>query len=734
MSQSANQRNYQQELLNAISSEESFFKILQELYQDIGCGVDLSFEDIPVFWRGESNLPPSWRIALGQQLSKHASGRYLWHMEDEVKAAHRWIFTSADPVDWIAVSERLVTLLCPFFSAYDLASRLVAKPDYTPKTMPKSTYIDKMLKGMATWSQSLNEGRDDWAEFHGQLLAVGSDPALLHSLLANANPHRSNVDLNGEATQELSSWITYFAIMRLISADSTNAERVMAQRYEDLPKGGGSSSRGALWSREEWYALYENYYRPANRAFAQYRDLQTLPENARHHVFNDWCNGQGLIEAWIDSPDKFRQWLKSLPENVRMSWLSEHIQRRYPDSALVFEQERFAKFQTCSFQLETTKARDWYRSILHQLTPSDFGKAFQQLSKFTDDTQRLDLVWQYVHNGEQTTYSMLRGISDASELLRLINSHSVNEVRSYAANELNCLAWDIKDDEGALCDRNRRHPQNWPVLREACETHPNLLAESLHNSDAELWQIAWDKASPTAPEGEDQSRRRRSTESGETRDVLVAQFMDQLRYGGRPYDDEMFAMVGSWYLSDASRFYRALDNCYSDSFENMIQAIGSHPDSPLMGLVPDLAARTLSQGSGWFSREQHSVDGGIVDLALSLFPEKFGEMDVKKSSKLLQAMGPKGFLACRESLAKLFATKQKTVRTPALELVSRTSPTIILQSELLNSRTAKTRQLVLIGLALNPDPDALPLVREYINDSAHDQPSRDLSLDALRAP
>lgn len=725
------QRKYAVELLSATASEEQFFNTLKDLYQDIGCGDGLSFADISAYWRGDAPLPQAWGQALAQHAFKYKSDRLYLHgaWADEVKQAHEWMFTSTDACDWLQRSERMAALCCPFFDVAALGTWCVAKPDYTEPTLPKSNYLNKLLDAMQPWAQALAAGDDEWQALHAQLTSVQANPGLLSELLSEAKPDDHNVDYNGEATNELSWFIAYFAVMRLLCAQS-NAGQQFAVNYPAIANGRGVHHRGNLWQREQWFVLHENYHRPINHAFAQHDDLTLLPDNARHHRFNDWCNGVGLVEAWMGSADEFRIWLLKLPEEFRLHWLSDTIQERNPDCALVFEQFKYRKNGSCAAQLSSPEALDWYRSILSKLEPEYFKKVLGQLSEHIDEAELLSLVWQHIRNEEQVEYRLLRGVKNAAELLKLVQEHPEDEVRRNAAAELNRLAWLDEDDAESLDAKERRHPEIWPLLKQACEQHPHIVVDRLYNADAELWGTVWDRADAAPMEGENLSSRHRRRGGGETRGTLVSSFMDRLDYR-EPIDQALFDLAGQWYQSEPERFQEVIEEGYRDDYESTIASIGRYPESPLMELVPDLAARTLSQGSGWFYREEHNVDGNVVDEALARYPEQFDALDNRKRCKVLQAMEKKALLACSATLGKLFASKQKTIRKPSLEFVARISPAAIQESGLLQSKNAKTRNLILTGLALNPAPEALPIIREFIDDKAHDEASRDLCLDAL---
>jgi hypothetical protein len=145
-----------------------------------------------------------------------------------------------------------------------------------------------------------------------------------------------------------------------------------------------------------------------------------------------------------------------------------------------------------------------------------------------------------------------------------------------------------------------------------------------------------------------------------------------------------------------------------------------------------MAARYLMQ-STWFSGSIDTLNPALVQKALACYPEGYAALEDKAQIKLLPFFNNQAVIACGATLAELFGKTNKGLYQPAVQLIARNSVDALRESGLLALSSKRARKLMLTGLALHAAPDAGPVLRQLIDDKAHDDFSRGLMLDNLEA-
>jgi hypothetical protein len=398
--------------------------------------------------------------------------------------------------------------------------------------------------------------------------------------------------------------------------------------------------------------------------------------------------------------------------------LPDGFAERCPQAALDFEQVRYARTGAFHAQLGTADALQWYRKVLlaEPRESQSFISCFQRLAEHVDDAELDSLIRTHYFHDAGATFPCALGLTKNAALLTSYLDAPCQDLPRWAALRLVELAstrregYNYRMPVPGDCSID---PEGWAELLAASASHPDPFAEHtlfhwnlVRGADRlERWQLLWDWVSGP----------------GYRRSILLHCCYGLEHPAIRP---EVQAFLVGCYEQEP----RLLEECLA---ERRIEGIEGLRDCPprLWPLLVVLAARCLEAEPAARRGNLRRLQALKLASAIAANPGTYASLDGKLQVLLLPLFDSAALLACADSLGAVLAGG-KAVHDPVVALIAGCSADIIRRSGLLPG-SAKAQPHLLKGIALSRDPLMAPLIAEYFHDPAHDEQSRDLSLDAL---
>lgn len=697
------------------NGDSDFLARLKTLYAALGIGQALDFAGLENAWRNNAELPQAWRLELARQtpLELQSSSQSGYRQAAQLQLG---MFPGVATPEWIVRGENLVMLCAPLVRPSGLVYLLKFQSCWI-KEDRRSGYDATLGAGLRQWAAQIVEGQGTWEPVTRWLREAGSEPSLLASTL-DAQQEPISID----TVNDLSALRLLLLLVReqlLLGERSADGwiELLMACL-------GALEDCGPVRGLPVELGMAHHYCLPLLKQLADSPRLADMLKDEEGRGRSGLGSLFGVLAMgalFCESPQRFGQLLASMSDVVlQRLYLSSDFSGRYPQCALVFEQQRFARCQSISPQLESPEGMHWYLSILGQLSIYEFDSVASKLMKHGSVEQVQQVIARHVvaDPSQRFPYDLLKRLDDVELLCSYLSSKN-EYLRDLTAHRLLDLATvrqsDIEDEEapGAYTP----HPNNWKVLLEATAKYPALFVQTLSDyglycDDLARWELIWNKVS-------DSDRVR-----------VAKNFLRSLEHDTHR-GDAIVQVIERLFEEDPQPWFAYIADEYGDNLDRQIKIIGRR-DTPLLRLLPAMAARYLMESTGWFSSggkaQLSSIDS--VSRALVAYPQAYAELEEKARIKLLPLFDDAALLACAETLSTLFASSSKLLRDPAVTLIARSSPAAIEGSGLLEA-APKARKLVLIGLALSNEPTMVDLINRHFKDKAHDEYSRGLSLDAL---
>lgn len=697
--------------LSKCSGDNDFLVRLKALYTELGIGQTLDFAELEKAWLSNAELPQAWRLVLARQTPLELHGGYI-----QAAQLQMGLFPGTATPEWIVRGENLVILCAPLIRPSGLVYLLKFQSSWITEDR-RNGYDATLGAGLRQWAAQIAEGQGAWEPVTHWLREAGSDPSLLATTL-EAQQEPISID----TVSDLSALRLLLLLVReqlLLGERSSDGwiELLMACL-------GALEDCGPVRGLPVELGMAHHYCLPLLKQLADSPRLAEMLKGEEDRGRGGLGSLFGVLAMgalFCESPQRFGQFVASMSDVVlQRLYLSSNFSGRYPQCALVFEQQRFARCQSISPQLESPEGMHWYLSILGQLSSYAFDSVASKLMEHGSVEQVQQVIARHVvaNPSQRFPYDLLKRLDDVELLCSYLSSKN-EYLRDLTAHRLLDLATvrqsDIEDEEapGAYTP----HPNNWKVLLEATAKYPALFVQTLsdyglYRDDLARWELIWNKV-------------------GDSDRVRVAKNILRSLEHDTHRGDAIVQVIERLFEEDPQPWFAYIADEYGDNLDRQIKIIGRR-DTPLLRLLPAMAARYLMESTGWFSSggkaQLSSIDS--VSRALVAYPQAYAELEEKARIKLLPLFDDAALLACAETLSTLFASSSKLLRDPAVALIARSSPAAIEDSGLLEA-APKARKLVLIGLALSNEPAMVDLISRHFKDKAHDEYSRGLSLDAL---
>lgn len=698
------------ELANA-ADEAEFLQRLERSYAQLGIGEGLDFGAVRQYWQNGVELPRVWRQALAQRLclTRTEFDRY----QDRFRRLYAWALAERAPEHWLDCWERLVVLLSPFVTPGDAYYYRHWLPGAGggPVRLNTQVWAEALGESMRDWAGALAEGVRGWEDVHAWLVRAGANPACLAEVLAAPDMH-----LHEHRLRSLVGMRLFLTLVR----EQLQREALGEDAWIDLLLGYRESLAGSfehVFPSRQAITLRHQLLLPLLRALAAsprlYEVLQL--QDDRSWPMNQIFRELGLALVLGESAERFAEVLGRLPDAaVRELKACDLFREQCPAAALLLEQHRFECCGQFEPALDTPEAQAWYRQGIDRL-PVDsegFKSVMQRLAASLEEAELQGLIDRLIAPASQARLGrdLLGRITRAEPLCAWLDSCNAS-LRERAAERLHELA--IASAESA----ERLLPEVWDRLVDASQRYPALFIAALSSErlvtgedTVERWLLLW-----------------RATQEDEAlRQRLIGCGLSGL---GKTGNAELLALLETLYGEAPELFRRFVEeHPYYYHLLPVMAALGRQ-DTPLLALVPRMAGRCVLESSGFGARPD-PLPAAAVCRALVAFPEAFASLESKAQLKLLPLLDDAALVACGPALAELFAGTSKTPREPAVALLARCAPQAIEQSGLLQA-VPRARRLALIGMALSADPAMAGPIRRHIDDPAHDDYSRSISLDAL---
>lgn len=695
------------ELANA-ADEAEFLQRLERSYAQLGIGEGLDFGAVRQYWQNGVELPRVWRQALAQRLclTRTEFDRY----QDRFRRLYAWALAERAPEHWLDCWERLVVLLSPFVTPGDAYYYRHWLPGAGggPVRLNTQVWAEALGESMRDWAGALAEGVRGWEGVYAWLVRAGVNPACLAEALAAPDMFWDEQRLRALAGMRL-----FLILVR----EQLQREALGEDVWIDLLLGYRQSVAGSfehVFPARRAIALRHQLLLPLLQALAAsprlYEVLQL--QEGRNWPMVEVFRDLGLALVLGESAERFAEVLERLPDaEVRLLWRSDLFCERCPAAALRLEQHRFERCGVFDPNLKSPEALAWYRQVIDRVpVDSDgFKTVMKLLSSELAEDELQGLIDRLIAPAPQAKlgWELLGGITLAEPLCAWLESCN-ESLRERAAERLHELA--IAPAKSA----ERLLPEVWDRLVEASQRYPALFIGALSSErlvagedSVERWLLLW-----------------RACEEAEPRVQLLSLALSGLGGAGHA---GLLALLETLYGEAPELFRRFVEEHSNYYLPPVIAALGRQ-DTPLLALVPLMAGRCFQASAG--SGARSGPLSAAVCRALVAFPEAFASLESKAQLKLLPLFDDVALVACGPALVGLFAGSSKTLREPAVALLARCAPQAIEASGLLQA-APRARRLALIGMALSADPAMAGPILRHIDDAAHDDYSRSISLDAL---
>lgn len=685
--------------LTSAADEAEFLQRLERIYAQLGIGEGLDFGAVRQYWQDGVELPKAWRQALAQRL---CLTRTEFDRNQNFRRLYGWALAGRAPEHWLDCWERLVVLLSP------LTPPIVKLPcaDDGPVCLDTQLWDRALGESMRDWAGALAEGVRGWEGVHAWLVRAGANPACLTETLAEG--------WHAQRLYSLAGMLQYLTLVR----EQLQRESIGDDAWIDLLLGYRDSLAGS----------FEHVFPDAQRHQLLLPPLRALAASPRLYEvlqlkkglsaeMNQVFHRLGLGLVLGESAERFAEVLGQLPDEVVLGlWLYRSDLSFYeqcPAAALLLVQRCFECSGKFEVRLETPEAQAWYHQVIDRV-PVDtrrFQHVMQMLAARLEEAELQGLIDRLIAPAPQAKLGrgMLEGITQVEPLCAWLDSCNAS-LRRQAAWRLHTLAIAPAESDEKLL------PEVWDRLVAASQRHPAPFIEELSagrlvagEDTSERWLLLW-----------------RACEEAELRLQLLSLALSGL---GKTGNAELLTLLETLYGEAPELFRRYVEEHPYYYHLLPVMAALARQDTPLLALVPLMAGRHVLESAGAGCRPD-PLPAAAVCRALVAFPEAFASLESKAQLKLLPLLDDAALVACGPALAELFAGTSKTLREPAVTLLSRCSPEAIEGSGLLQA-APRARRLALIGMALSADPAMAGPILRHIDDPAHDDYSRSAGLDAL---
>jgi hypothetical protein len=710
----------EQILLKKTENSATFLEAIGRDYQMCGIGEGLSFAEVEAYWHQGTPLSDAWLDALGGAICFEHTPRPLGYVEQGQLATNkRTLLEGLEPSEWFGVAEKCLYLLSPL----QLPEHLVAWCSFTHESASKKiepgVWSRHFVEGLLPLSESLAKGEDGWQGLHDWMKAADADPGLFNRFLLKVPMDQWGA--GDDYSAALSAHFTLLVLMRLL----LGAKGPEGVNWSDglMPVTNLLSGlREAPVHYDDHKALERNHAAPILKAALDSTEIiDVLCHQVEGRYFQGLMINLGMSLLLAQQPELYRALVEGLEhDRLQYFWPDNGLAESAPDLLLYHVRRRYERTGYLGFsEIATPDAVAWYRARLPELQEQGkINECVEWLVQRLPQAETLTMLEGFCEQDSNFTYKALEGIDGSDSLLRFLACQN-KVLRKSAASRLKALALIKREHRQDNEDWFEPDPNVWPVLIEQSKRYPDLFIADLSTlelnpQELERWVLLW-----------------RSTTAADSRMKLVDVLMEAC------CDERRRITVDPWGLTEAlfqeapETFDDFVDEMYESYLDDYIAAI-SKRETPLGALIPKMAARYLAQ-STWISGPVDALDPAPVQQALVSYPEHYAELEDKAKVKLLPLFNDQTVIACGASLAELFAKANKALYQPAIELITRTAPDALGQSGLLELSGKKARKLMLTGLALHEAEDAVPMLRQLVDDKAHDDFSRGLMLDNLEA-
>jgi hypothetical protein len=717
----SNLRSVEETLLRDITDRSAFLEIVRTCYQMRGIGDDLPFAEVEAYWQNGTALSDAWLDALARSLRcERPQGILGWSQSSKLDSIKSALLAGLDPSEWFAVAERTLYLLSPLLAPERLVSWVTYNKDCSSKKIKSGVWCASFVEDLMPLAQALAKGEGDWQGVSSWMANAGSDTGALLNLLEKVPADKWGYQ--DDYSKRLSEQLTLLVLVRLLL-------RVLAP--DDVAWGSWlfpvngvlTGYAGYPIDQADHKAVQRSLVAPILRAALASNDLverisQGLSRNDFSHLINDLGMGVQLAQQ----PEQYQALLEAVNEDqLQIFWPSDELADTAPD--LLFFHVRWLFERTGKLALpkfSTAEALAWYRQRLAGIQDDrEIGKCVDWLMQRLPPAEAVALLEPFCDQPVRIPYGALRAVEDVDALVCFLGCANTS-LSERAANQLARLA--IQERQGCQENEYQFEPNAglWPLLIEQSERYADLFCEAslstyrLHPQELERWGLLW-----------------RNAKKAESRMNIAEALFDACKRDERVRGVDPLALAERLYQDDPEPFRTFVDEKYEDYLDKYIAAI-SDRENPLWVLIPKMAARYLMQ-STWISGPFEALNPAPVQQALACYPEGFAALEDKAQFKLLPFFNNPVVIACGSALGELLGKATKSHYPSVVQMIARTGVEALRESGLLDLSGKKARKLMLTGLALNTDPDVVPLLRQLIDDKAHDDFSRGLMLDNLEA-
>jgi hypothetical protein len=709
----------EQTLRDCVKDASFFLSTLQTLYTMRRIGEDLSFAEIEAYWRGGLPLSDAWLDELGRSIRYESSQKtYGWREHrQQVAPVISKLLDGLEPSQWYALAEKSLYLLSPLQVPEHLLNWSVFYLEGGPKKIETDTWCARLAVGLLPRAKSLAEGEEGWQDLHLWMKQAGSDPGLLHTILTKFSIEKWCE--RDDYSLSLSAHLTVLVVMRLL----LRAQGPSGKDWHKclIPFTLLLTKCHAFPVNHQ--TLQRNHVAPILKAALRSSDLiSSLSCQASSNDLRNLMNKFGMSIVLARQPERYQALVEKINSNRLLGFPpSEELVQTAPDLLFFHIRRRYERTGQLTYHKFTTpEALTWYRDRLPEIKDErTLSDCVEWLIERLPQVDTLAMLEQFCGDDTHLSYNTLDAIDNIAALQRFVGCANT-ALSSGAARRL----WKLASSKIRASYDNEylfeSDPGLWPLLMDQCKRYPEVFIEAtlyaynLNSQELARWELLW-----------------QSTTKLDSRKTLVEALFNAWREEEISNDVDPLALAERLYQEDPKPFQAFVDEQYEGTLVNDIAAI-SIRNNALCALIPRMAARYLMQ-STWPMGPIDSLNPIPVQNALVCYPDCYAALEDKAQVKLLALFNDQAVIACGATLAELFGKNNKSLYPSAVELIARTSLNALTESGLLDLSTKKARKLVLTGLGLTADPEAAPVLRQRVEDKAHDDFTRGLMLDNLES-
>jgi hypothetical protein len=717
----SNFRSVEETLLGCIKDTSSFLDTLQTCYRIRSVGNNLPFTEIEAYWHNGSSLSDAWLDELGRSIRcERPQGLMGWSQTSKLEWIKNTLLEGLEPSEWFVVAEKSLYLLSPLVEPERLVKWITYSKECSSKKIKTGVWCSSFVESLKPLAESLAKGEEGWQDVSAWLENAGSDSGFLLNLLEKVPADKWHDQ--DDYCSRLSAHLTLLILIRLLLRVE-NSDRTNWVNWTFLLSGLLTGCNSYPVDRADHQGLQRNHAAPILRAACSSADIvHRLSHQLEARTFQHLMNDLGMAIHLAQQPERYQELVEAL-DNIRLQafWPSDELAETAPDLLFYHVRRLYERTGQLSFPKFTTlEAVIWYRERLSEIQDDrQINDGINWLAQRLPQADCVAMLDQFCNKNIRLPYNVLDTIDDIDALLRFLGCFN-KTLSKRAASQLTKLALlKRREREENKCEYEP-DPKLWPLLIEQCERYPDLFIEAtlcsyrLHPQELDRWELLWQCSTKVS-----------------SRQSIAEALLNASKKDGRSDGVDSLALAERLYGEDPKPFQAFVDEQYEDYLDSYIAAI-SVRDNKLWELIPKMAARYLMQ-STWFSGPVDTLNPAPIQKALARYPKGYATLEDKAQVKLLPFFNDQAVITCGAALAELFGKINKNFYQPAVKLIVRSSLNALRESGLLNLSGKKARKLMLTGLALHTAPDAGQILRQLIDDRAHDDFSRGLMLDNLEA-